>query len=237
MLGAAQEAGLAAAPFLVVLFVAGLVGTVSIGGWLFSAKSLQPKFSKLNPLQGIKKMFSVNSLVELVKAIAKAGLVMAIAIMILRHDQNDLLSLASEAPVPAMAHVVTTLGWSFLWMSCAMILVAMIDVPFQMYSHKKNLRMTKQEIKDEYKDTEGKPEVKGRIRRLQMEAAQRRMMQDVPQADVVITNPTHYAVALKYDQNAMGAPVLVAKGVDVTAMKIQEIARLNTRWISCGRRR
>jgi flagellar biosynthetic protein FlhB len=124
-----------------------------------------------------------------------------------------------------MVHVLWTLAWSFLLLSAATIAIAAIDVPFQIYDHTKKLRMTKQEVKDEFKDTEGKPEVKGKIRQLQREMANRRMMQDVPQADVVITNPTHYAVALKYDQDAMGAPVVVAKGADEVAFKIMEIAR------------
>ncbi|MBS3805671.1 MAG: EscU/YscU/HrcU family type III secretion system export apparatus switch protein, partial [Oleiphilaceae bacterium] len=123
--------------------------------------------------------------------------------------------------------VVWTLAWSFFLLACATIIIAAIDVPFQIFSHQKKLRMTKQEVKDEFKDSEGKPEVKGRIRQLQREMAQRRMMEDVPGADVVITNPTHYAVALKYDQNSMSAPVVVAKGGDETAFKIMEIARAN----------
>ena len=225
LLSSAGAVSLSLIPFLVALFIAGLVGTLAVGGWLFSTEAMTPKLSKLNPLSGLKKLFSLNSLVELVKAVAKAVLVMAIALIILHHDRNALLAIANEPVQPAMAHVLSILGWSFLWLSCAMIAIALIDVPFQIYNHHKELRMTKQEVKDEFKDTEGKPEVKGRIRRLQMEMAQRRMMQEVPKADVVITNPTHYAVALRYDQNSMPAPVVVAKGTDQTAMKIQEIAR------------
>ncbi len=225
LLASAKEASLSLTPFLITLFIAGLAGTIAVGGWLFSAEAMMPKFSKLNPLSGLKKMFSVNALVELAKAIAKALLVMGIALIILHHDQGALLSMASEPARPAIEHVVETLAWSFLWLSCAMIVIALIDVPFQLYNHQKELRMTKQEVKEEFKDTEGKPEVKGRIRRLQMEMAQRRMMQEVPKADVVITNPSHYAVALRYDQNSMPAPVVIAKGSDQTAMKIQEIAR------------
>jgi flagellar biosynthetic protein FlhB len=153
------------------------------------------------------------------------GLVMAVALLILDLRTEDLLSIAEEPVLPAMAHVLWTLGWSFFFLSAATVVIAAIDVPFQIYDHRKKLRMTKQEVKDEYKDTEGKPEVKGRIRQLQREMAQRRMMQDVPTADVVITNPTHYAVALKYDQKTMAAPVVVAKGADEVAFKIMEIAR------------
>jgi flagellar biosynthetic protein FlhB len=170
-------------------------------------------------------MFSMRSLVELVKAIAKVGLVIIIAVLILDVRTEDLLSIAEEAPVPAMAHALWTAGWSFFLLSCSMVIIAAIDVPFQIYDHHKKLKMTHQEVKDEFKDTEGKPEVKGRIRQLQREMSQRRMMQDVPDADVVITNPSHYAVALKYDQGKMAAPLVVAKGADQIALKIMEIAR------------
>jgi len=221
----AKEAAYALSPILILLLIAAIAGSIGIGGLLFSAKAIAPKANRMNPIKGLGRMFSMRSLIELVKAIAKVGLVLAIAIMILNLRTDDLLSIAEEPVVPAMEHVLWTLGWSFLVLSCATIIIAMIDVPFQIYDHQKKLRMTKQEVKDEHKDSEGKPEVKGKIRQLQREMAQRRMMQDVPTADVVITNPTHYAVALKYDQNAMGAPVVVAKGADEVAFKIMEVAR------------
>jgi flagellar biosynthetic protein FlhB len=138
---------------------------------------------------------------------------------------EELLGLAYEDVVPAMAHAVHLLGWCFFLLSCTMILITAIDVPFQIYEHQKNLKMTKQQIKDEFKDTEGKPEVKGRIRQLQREMAQRRMMLDVPKADVVITNPTHYAVALRYDAEHDVAPVVLAKGADQLAFRIRELAQ------------
>lgn len=225
LLDAAQEAATAVAPLLLVLLVAAIVGSIGIGGLLFSGKAITPKFDRLNPLKGLKRMFSLRSLIELVKGVAKVGLVMVLAILILDLRTEDLLSIAEEPAISAMEHVVWTLAWSFFLLSCATIIIAAIDVPFQIYDHHKKLRMTKQEVKDEFKDTEGKPEVKGRIRQLQREMAQRRMMQDVPEADVVITNPTHYAVALKYDQKTMAAPVVVAKGGDEIAFKIIEIAR------------
>ncbi|MBR9870568.1 MAG: flagellar type III secretion system protein FlhB [Gammaproteobacteria bacterium] len=221
----AKEAAYALSPILILLLIAAIAGSIGIGGLLFSAKAIAPKANRMDPIKGLGRMFSMRSLIELVKAIAKVGLVLAIAIIILNLRTDDLLSIAEEPVVPAMEHVLWTLGWSFLVLSCATIIIAMIDVPFQIYDHQKKLRMTKQEVKDEYKDSEGKPEVKGKIRQLQREMAQRRMMQDVPTADVVITNPTHYAVALKYDQDAMGAPVVVAKGADEVAFKIMEVAR------------
>jgi len=221
----AKAAAFALSPILIMLLVAAIAGSIGIGGLLFSAKAIAPKGSRMNPIKGLGRMFSMRSLIELVKAIAKVGLVLAVAVLILNLRTENLLAIAEEPVVPAMAHVVWTLGWSFFFLSCATVIIAMIDVPFQIYDHQKKLRMTKQEVKDEYKDTEGKPEVKGKIRQLQREMAQRRMMQDVPTADVVITNPTHYAVALKYNQDSMGAPVVVAKGADEIAFKIMEIAR------------
>lgn len=225
LMAAAKTAALALAPVLAVLLVAAIAGSVSIGGLLFSGKAIAPKFSRMNPIKGLGRMFSTRSLVELVKAIAKVLVVLAVAILILHARTEDLLNIAEESARPAMEHVLWTLGWSFFLLSAATILIALVDVPFQIYDHQKKLKMTKQEVKDEYKDTEGKPEVKGKIRQLQREMAQRRMMADVPTADVVITNPSHYAVALKYDQKRMAAPVVVAKGADQIAFKIMEIAR------------
>lgn len=221
----AKEAALALAPILILLLIAAIAGSIGIGGLLFSAKAIAPKGNRMDPIKGLGRMFSMRSLIELVKAIAKVGLVMSIVILILNLRTEDLLSIAEEPVVPAMEHVLWTLGWSFFFLSCATIIIAVIDVPFQIFDHHKKLKMTMQEVKDEYKDSEGKPEVKGKIRQLQREMAQRRMMQDVPKADVVITNPTHYAVALKYDQKSMGAPVVVAKGSDEVAFKIMEVAR------------
>src|SRR5690606_383373 len=137
----------------------------------------------------------------------------------------DLLQIANEPLHAAILHSASVVGWCALWMSCGLILIAAVDVPFQLWDHKNKLKMTKQEVRDEYKDSEGKPEVKGRIRQLQREMAERRMMQNVPQADVVITNPTHFAVALKYDAEKGNAPVVLAKGGDFLALKIREIAQ------------
>lgn len=225
LLFAAKEAAWAMVPLLILLLVAAIVGPIGLGGWLFSSKALAPKFSRLNPLSGLKRMFSLNALVELAKAVAKVSVVMVFAVLILDSLTGDLLSMGLQATIPAMAHATDVLAWSFFLLSCTTIVIAFVDVPFQIYEHQKKLKMTKQQVKDEYKDTEGKPEVKGRIRQLQREMAQRRMMLDVPKADVVITNPTHFSVALKYDENSMGAPILLAKGGDEIAMKIREIAR------------
>ena len=213
------------APLIMALLVIALAGPVSLGGWLFSSEALQPKFSRMNPLSGLKRMFSVQALVELGKAVGKFLVVLTVAVAVLMANQDDLLSIGHEPLPQAIAHSAQIVGWCSLWMACSLILIAAIDVPFQLWDHKQKLMMTKQEVRDEFKDTEGKPEVKSRIRQLQREMAQRRMMEAVPQADVVITNPTHFAVALKYDADKGGAPRLVAKGGDFLALKIREIAQ------------
>lgn len=209
-----------------VLTFAAIASTIVIGGWNFSNEAMIPKGSRINPLSGLKRMFSLNSLMELLKAIAKFSVVGFIAFGVLWAERDQLMALALLPIESAMAQALHILMWSFLFMSSAMILVAMVDVPFQIYRYRKKLMMTLQEIKDEMKNTEGKPEVKGRIRQLQREVSRRRMMKDVPQADVVITNPTHFSVAIQYDQDAAGgAPKVVAKGTDFIALKIREIAK------------
>ncbi|WP_185266961.1 flagellar biosynthesis protein FlhB [Halopseudomonas xiamenensis] len=214
----------ALAPLLAMLLVAALVGPVLLGGWLFSAKLLAPKGERLNPLAGLKRMFSIKALVELLKALAKFLVVLAMALVVLRMRQDDLLALGNEALPGAIFHSGWVLGTSLLLLASSLILIAAVDVPFQIWDNKQKTRMTKQEVRDEYKDSEGKPEVKSRVRQLQREMAERRMMGEVPKADVVITNPTHYAVALKYDPVHSGAPVVVAKGADFLAQKIREVA-------------
>ncbi len=222
---AAADAAEALAPIMILLFLASIIGSIALGGWLLSAKAAAPKFSRLNPIKGLQRMFSLKALMELAKAIAKVSVVMFFAVLLLQMQTPELLGLGAEGVVPAMAHATDILAWSFFLLSCTMIVIVLVDVPFQIYDHQKNLKMTKQEIKDEYKDTEGKPEVKSRIRQLQREMSQRRMMQDVPQADVVITNPEHYSVALRYDPKKDQAPLLLAKGGDQLALKIREIAK------------
>ena len=224
LLFAAKNAGEGLLPLFAILLVAAIVGPVALGGFLFTWEPLAPKFSRLNPLSGLKRMFSAKSLMELVKALAKFCVVLVVALLVLSRAQDNLFSLAHQTLEHAILQAMQTVGWCALWLACALILIAAVDVPFQMWDSKQKLKMTKQEVKDEYKDTEGKPEVKGRIRRLQMEMAQRRMMESVPEADVVITNPTHFSVALKYDEEGNRAPVLLAKGGDNLALKIREIA-------------
>lgn len=212
-------------PILLVLLCAALIGPISLGGWLFSGEALTPKFSRMNPLEGIKRMFSAKSVLELFKALIKFVVVLAVAVLVLRSDKEALLALLHQPLQTAIVESVKVVGWSAFWMACSLLLIAAVDVPYQLWDNRQKLLMTKQEVRDEYKDSEGKPEVKAKVRRLQREMAQRRMMQAVPDADVVITNPTHFAVALKYDAAAGGAPRLLAKGNDFLALKIREVAQ------------
>ncbi|MGN4987591.1 flagellar biosynthesis protein FlhB [Aeromonas hydrophila] len=206
--------------------IAAFVGNTLMGGMNFSSEAMLPKWSKLSPLNGIKRMFGVQSLVELVKSIAKVVFISLFAWWMLSSQFNHLLNLSLEGYPGGIIDALDLLLWMLIILCCALIPIVAIDVPFQQWNHMRQLKMTKQEVKDEFKDSEGKPEVKGRIRRLQMEMAMRRMMGDVPKADVVITNPTHYSVALKYDTAKPGsAPKVVAKGTGEIAMKIREIAR------------
>ncbi|QGW78661.1 flagellar biosynthesis protein FlhB [Pseudomonas alkylphenolica] len=224
LMAAGKSALLMVQPVLLVLLVASIVGPVALGGFLFSGSLLQPKFSRMNPLSGIKRMFSVNALSELLKAFAKFFMILIVALAVLSADRDDLLAIANEPLDQAIIHCVQVVGWSALWMAAGLLLIAAADVPIQLWQTHKKMLMTKQEVRDEYKDSEGKPEVKQRIRQLQREASQRRMMAAIPEADVIITNPTHYAVALKYDPEKGAAPLLLAKGTDFIALKIREIA-------------
>ncbi|MBI5626346.1 MAG: flagellar type III secretion system protein FlhB, partial [Nitrosomonadales bacterium] len=219
-------------PLLLAVMFAAIFSPLLLNGWLFSIEALQPRFSKLNPVSGIARMFSRNALVELAKAIGKAILVGGIAAWAIWHNKDAVMALgtqAAAASIPQMGHLV---GTSFMAIAGAMLLIVAIDVPFQLWDHNKKLKMTKEEVRQEARETEGDPMVKGRIRSLQREAARRRMMAAIPTADVVVTNPTHYAVALKYSENDSGrkgmrAPVVVAKGSHLLALRIREIAQEN----------
>lgn len=223
-----ENLALVAIPLLAIcgiMLIAAFVGNIMIGGMNFSTEAMMPKFEKLNPINGIKRIFSLNSLVELVKSIAKVLCIGSICFFLLSSRINEILRLSYINPMAAVHDAFIILFWFMLIIVCAMIPIIMIDVPFQLWNYRQQLRMTKQELKDEYKDTEGNPQIKSRIKRLQYEMAARRMMAKVPQADVVVTNPTHYAVALSYDPDGQLAPLVVAKGVDEVAEKIKEIAR------------
>lgn len=219
------EALINLAPFFAVMIFAAVAGPVMMGGVTFSTKALSFKWDKLNPVTGMGRVFSKKGLVELVKALVKFLIIGTTAILFLYAQMDVYLGLGSEPLVQALPHMANLLIWSFLAIASVLVLIALVDVPFQIYDYTQQLKMTFQEIKDESKDTEGNPEIRGRIKRVQQELAQRRMMAEVPKADVIITNPDHYSVAIKYDQENMVAPILVAKGVDIIAMQIRTIAR------------
>ncbi|ESP90456.1 MULTISPECIES: flagellar biosynthesis protein FlhB [Pseudoalteromonas] len=213
--------------FVLIILVAGVIGNTLLGGFNFSWEAASPKPSKMSPMKGIKRMFGPQAAVELLKSILKFVLVAGFAILFIKWMFYDILHLSIESVPGSVIHSLEILSWLFLALSCTMIIISAIDAPYQSYNHNKQLKMTLQEVKDEYKNSEGDPQIKARIRRTQREMSQRRMMQDVPDADVVVTNPTHYSVALKYDTEKAGAPMVIAKGVDELAMQIRKVAKGN----------
>ncbi len=215
------------APFFLILMAIAVLASVSLGGLAFSMQALAPKFNKLNPITGMKRVFSLKGLMELVKALLKFMFIATVTGGILWLSIGDLIGLSQMEIAPALAEVESLVGNAFILLASTLILIALMDVPFQLWDHRRQMRMTRQEVRDEMKNTEGRPEVKGRIRTLQREMAQRRMMGEVPKADVVVTNPTHYAVAIKYDQAAMAAPKVVAKGKELVAANIRKVAEEN----------
>ncbi|WP_044409010.1 flagellar biosynthesis protein FlhB [Thiomicrospira microaerophila] len=214
-------------PFLLLMAFVAIVGSSLLGGFNFSTQAMAPKFSKLNPAKGLKRMVSMQALMELLKALGKFGLVLAVAVAFLWYTFAEVVSIGAQSLHVALAHSAKIIIEAFILVSLALIVIAIIDVPFQVYQHTEKLKMTKQEVKEEYKQQEGNPEVKARIRQIQREMSQRRMMQRVPDADVVITNPTHYSVALKYDPDTMDAPIVLALGIDFMAAQIRTAARDN----------
>ncbi len=211
-------------PILGLMLFAALASPILLGGWLFTSQALTPKFERLNPLSGIKRMFSVNALVELLKALVKTMLVGMVAWYVIRGQLDEVLSLSRETLKAGMQHMTILLWTSFVSIVAALIFIAMIDVPYQLWSYARKLRMTKEQVRQEHKESEGDPHIKAKIRAIQRALARRRMMAEVPTADVVVTNPTHFAVALKYAEGTMSAPKVIAKGADSVALKIREIA-------------
>jgi flagellar biosynthetic protein FlhB len=201
-----------------------LLASVVLGGWNFSTKALAPNFSRLSPLAGLKRLFGLHGVSELAKALLKCIVVGAVCAGIVSWIFGDVLSLARMAPRAAISRGAGLVSWAFVWLCASLALVAVVDVPLQIFQFKRSLRMTRQELRDESKEMDGRPETKQRIRQMQQTLARRRMMHKVPTADVLIVNPTHFAVALKYDSKKMRAPVVVAKGVDLVAANIRRIA-------------
>jgi len=218
------EAFLLIVPVLLVTAVLAILSSGATGGYLFSLKSTLPKFSKLSLLSGFKRMFGANAAIELLKAILKFSLVTIVLWALVSRQMDPMMQLGQMAIEPALAAAGWMIAESALWLSLSLLVIALIDAPYQKYSFIKRMRMTKQEVKDEMKDMEGQPEVKQQIRRRQREMANNRMIQKVQDADVVITNPEHFAVALSYDPTGDGAPILLAKGSDHMAARIREEA-------------
>ncbi len=207
-----------------VIVIAGIVGNTLLGGFNFTWYGASFRISKLDPLAGIKRMFGLQSLVELIKSILKVVVVGGGAYILLKIFFDDIMALSLMSSPDDIISAMYLLGWMFFGLCTSTLLIAAIDAPYQKWSHHNQMKMTKQEVKDEYKNSEGNPEIKSRIRGMQIQISRRRMMQEVPQADVIVTNPTHYSVALKYEQGRNRAPVVVAKGVDQMAFYIRQIA-------------
>ncbi|MES1983250.1 MAG: flagellar biosynthesis protein FlhB [Pseudomonadota bacterium] len=211
-------------PLLLLLLATAALSPLLLNGWLFSLKPLQPNFSKLNPVAGLGRMFALHGLVELGKALAKSVIVGGVGAWVIWHNRDGVMALITQPVASSIPHLGHMLWLAFAAIMGGMLLIVAVDVPFQLWEHNKKLKMTKEEVRQEAKESEGNPEVKGRIRSMQREMARRRMMAEIPTADVVVTNPTHYAVALRYTENGMSAPVVVAKGSHFLAARIREIA-------------
>ncbi|MBB5017667.1 flagellar biosynthetic protein FlhB [Chitinivorax tropicus] len=221
---ACADALLAFLPFMLAVTIAAIVSPLLLGGWLLTFEALEPKFSKLNPLSGIKRLFSMSALAEGAKAILKSFLIGGVAGWVIWLERGEFLALITESPFSAYTHTAALVAYTLEVVAGSMIILVILDVPFQLWNYQRSLRMTKEEVRQESKESEGSPEIKARIRALQREAARKRMMQEVPKADVIVTNPTHYAVALKYQSSIMRAPTVVAKGSHLLAERIIELA-------------
>ncbi len=210
-------------PFLLITVVVALVAPILNGSWVFSWSALGFNWGRINPVAGLKRLFGLHGVMEMLKALLKFSVLIAVAYVIIRTQMGSVLHLVTLPVATGIAQSGSLLSRDLLIFSAVTIIIAAADVPYQYWSHARKLKMSKQEVKDEMKETEGRPEIKSRIRRLQQDAARRRMMQAVPKADVIITNPTHYAVALRYEATRMRAPRVVAKGADELALKIREV--------------
>ena len=226
-LNTVQTALNAVFPLFLLLVIAAIIAPMAMGGWTFSLKPITPDLKKLDPIKGMGRVFSVKGLMELAKALAKFVLVGSMGYWLLKGKLESFLALGSLNLEQSTSQLGSELIWAFILLSSALLFVALADAPFQLWDHARKQKMTLQEVKDESKETNGNPELKGRVRQKQQEVSQRRMMQEVPKADVVITNPTHYAVAIRYDQTSMGAPIIVALGADEVAGHIRRIAVAN----------
>lgn len=227
LLESARHAMFIAVPVLLLMFVVAFLAQFLQVGWLFTLKPLQPKLSRLNPVSGVKRLFSKRTLVKTLVNLLKLAAMVFIAHTVVRINEPAIVSMPMLDPGPAMVLAGRIMLEMCLWMLAFMLVLALIDYTYQRWQHKQDLRMTKQEVKDEFRSMEGDPQIKGRRLRMARQIAMQRMQAAVPQADVVVTNPTHFAVALKYDGDKMGAPVVVAKGADLLAMRIRQIATMH----------
>jgi flagellar biosynthetic protein FlhB len=218
---------IAFAPLALILVIVAIAAPILVGGWIFSGKAFVPQFSRLNPIKGFSNIISKNSLAELIKSIAKVVLVGIVSYVVISHDMKPMLGLSMLPLKTSIAQVGDLMLTGFLTIVSTLVFIAAIDVPYQLFQYANKLKMTKEELRQESKESDGNPEIKAKIRQQQREMAKRRMMSEIPNADVVITNPTHYAVAIKYQDEGMRAPVVVAKGADAVALKIREIAGEN----------
>ena len=225
--GKVVDVMVAFAPLAILLFVVALATPMLMGGWLFTANSLQPKFNRLNPLSGIKNMVSSRALVELCKAVGKSLVVGTVGWLVVTGQAETMMALALSPIQTSSVLLADILVITFFSVVAGLVLIAAIDVPYQLWHYANKLKMSREEVRRESKESDGNPEIKAKIRQQQREMARRRMMSEIPNADVVVTNPTHYAVALKYAEGKMGAPRVVAKGSDALAAKIREIAAEN----------
>ncbi|MEO5812641.1 MAG: flagellar biosynthesis protein FlhB [Rhodanobacter sp.] len=211
-------------PVAAATVLATLVGPLLLGGLNFSAQALQPKFERLDPIKGLGKIFAMRGLVELGKALLKLLFIGGVLALLLYNWNAELQATGRGTVMAGIAQCMALLARAALWFGAVLAFIGAIDAGYQKYDHNKNQRMTKQEIRDEMKETDGNPEMKGRIRQVQQAQARQRMMEDLPKADVVVVNPTHFAVALRYDDGHMGAPRVIAKGIDVLAAQIRLVA-------------
>ncbi|MEN3365667.1 MAG: flagellar biosynthesis protein FlhB [Burkholderiales bacterium] len=218
---------IAFAPLAGLMFIVAIVSPILVGGWIFSGKAFMPKFSRLNPISGLGNLVSTRNGVELIKAILKAILVGGVSWMVVSSQLEQMLALAVEPFNSGSAHLGKMVLSGFITIVCSLVVIVLIDGPYQLWHYANKLKMTREEVRQESKESDGDPHIKAKIRQLQREMAQRRMMTEVPTADVIVTNPTHYAVALKYTDGKMRAPKVVAKGADEVAAKIRELAAEN----------
>lgn len=224
---AMQDSLLSILPVLIATVVAAIGASMALSGWLFTFETVMPNFGKLNPMTGIGRMFSVHSLVEMGKAILKSALIGGVAVAVMWSQRDEVLQLISMPPFQSLSYMWQMLRFTLSMVIGSIILIVALDVPFQLWEFNRNLRMSKEEVMREARESDGDPQVKARIRQLQMQAARKRMMAEIPQANVIVTNPTHYAVALRYDERTMKAPKVVAKGSYLLAERIIALGKEN----------